>query len=746
LKYHLRLSPISRGFCLLSIGVCVSRTNYIPTRIALLRKVRRFVSVARWALWLAISCLAASRANAQLQVAMDLSSGVATPGSSVALAVSMAASGGAQPTSLQWTMSYSAADVTSVAVVADPAVTAAKSLSCSSSSGSTTCLLFGLNATTIPNGSIASAIFTISAGALSSSVPVTMSGTVASDALGNSIPISSSGGTVTIIRSTCTYALSAGGQAFSAAGGTGSTGITTPQGCTWSASDIPSWIINSTQGSGDGTLSYFVTANSGGARSATITVGGISFVIEQSASSIPGLAATGSLGQVASEGGWDFSLIGINLGASAATARFTFADNNGNPLTTPLTFPQLPPAGGPLLAATLDRTLNSNAQIAMESAGPDSAPTLVGSGQLLSNGNVSGFGIFSFPRLHWNAVVPLETRNASKYILAFDNTSSLTTGVAVASLAAQATNVPVIIRDDTGAQIGNPTIPLSALGHTSFMLNDPPPGFPVTTGMRGTIEFDTPPGGQISALGLRANGLAALTTLPVLANVGTTGGSIAHVAYNDGWTSVFYLVNTGNASAQFTLNFFDENGLALPVPLLLPQSGTTTTTSALTRTLAAGEMLAVETQAQDALTVAVGSAQLTTTGNIGGFEIFRWTTFGQEASVPLETRAPNSFVLVFDDTNGLTTGVALANLNSGPANITTRIYDDAGALLQTAPINLGGQAHTSFMLNDPTLGFPVTNNKRGMVEFVVPQGGKISAIGLRAKNDGTLTTIPVLTK
>ena len=66
------------------------------------------------------------------------------------------------------------------------------------------------------------------------------------------------------------------------------------------------------------------------------------------------------------------------------------------------------------------------------------------------------------------------------------------------------------------------------------------------------------------------------------------------MAYNGGWTSVFYLVNTGNASAQFTLNFFDENGIALPVPLSLPQSGTTTTTSALTRTLAAGEMLVVE--------------------------------------------------------------------------------------------------------------------------------------------------------
>jgi hypothetical protein len=280
------------------------------------------------------------------------------------------------------------------------------------------------------------------------------------------------------------------------------------------------------------------------------------------------------------------------------------------------------------------------------------------------------------------------------------------------------------------------------MGHTSFMLNAPPVGFPVTTGTRGTIEFDTPQGGQLSVLGLRANG-PALTTLPVLANVGTTGGSITHVAYNGGWTSAFYIVNTGSASAQFRLDFFDENGVALPVPLLLPQSGTNTTTSSLTQTLTPGAMLVINTNEQDSPTPVVGSAQLTTTGNIGGFEIFRWNTFNQEASVPLETRTPNSFVLVFDDTNGLTTGVALANQNATAANVTARMYDDAGTLLQTASINLGSRAHTSFLL--PT-NYAVTTNKRGMVEFVVPAGAKISAVGLRAKSDGTLTTIPVLAK
>ena len=543
----------------------------------------------------------------------------------------------------------------------------------------------------------------------------------------------------------CSYSLNYSGLAFAAQGGTGTITITTGTGCTWSVGALPAGVMLTSAGSGVGTgsITFQVSPNAGGSVSSSFTIADQTFTIEQSATSIAGLTAAGSLGQVASEGTWVFSLIGINLGASSATARFSFADNNGNPLMLPLTFPQLPPAAGPELASTLDRTLSPNAQVVMESTGPDSVPPLVGSGQLQSNGNVSGFGIFSNPKQSWNAVVPLETRNASRYVLAFDNSAPLTTGVAVASLAAQAQNVTAIVKDDKGVQIGsNATISLSAMGHTSFMLNNPPPGFPATAGKRGTIEFDTTPGGQLSVLGLRANG-PALTTLPVLANVGTSGGSITHVAYNGCWTSVFYIVNTGNASAQFTLSFFDENGVALPVPLLLPENGTNTTTAALTQTLAAGAMLVVNTQAEDAQSLVIGSAQLTTTGNISGFEIFRWTSFGQEASVPVETRTPGSFVLVFDDTNGLTTGVALANLIATAANVTVRIYDDAGTLLQTTAINLGSRGHTSFML---PANYAATANKRGMVEFVLPPGAKISVIGLRAKNDGTLTTIPVLTK
>lgn len=87
--------------------------------------------------------------------------------------------------------------------------------------------------------------------------------------------------------------------------------------------------------------------------------------------------------------------------------------------------------------------------------------------------------------------------------------------------------------------------------------------------------------------------------------------------------------------------------------------------------------------------------------------------------------------------------MAISNFAGSPAAITTKIYDDTGALLQTATVNLAACGHTAFLLPDTST---TTAAKRGMVEFVVPQTGKISAIVLRAKADGTLTTIPVLSR
>jgi len=539
----------------------------------------------------------------------------------------------------------------------------------------------------------------------------------------------------------CAFALNAGGQAFPATGGGGTVAVAAGSGCAWSALGAPAWITfnGASTGAGNGALNYTVAANSGIFRIATLTIGGVSFTVEQQPPTITGLTAIGSLAQIASAGGWTTAFTYVNLGATAAQARTTFFTNGGTPLLLPFTFPQLAAGTGPLLASTFDRKVNPGASLLFSTTGANSDAQMVGWGGLASDGNIGGYAVFSFPGLMWNAVVPLETRNAPRYLLAFDNTGTLATGVAIANLSAAPANINLVFRDDTGTQIDIETVTLAGNGHNSFMLNTT---YAATVNKRGTVEFDTPSGGQISVLGLRANG-GALTTLPVLANVNASGGSLTHATFNGGFNTLFTLVNNGSADAQATLNFFDDNGAALPMQLVLPQTSTPLTAATVTRTLAPGASLLVQAQGQDALPSVVGSAQLSTTGNVSGFAIFNWTTFGQEASVPLETRNPSAFVLAFDNTNGVVTGVAVANVSGQAATIPVTIRDDAGAVMGNANIQLAGNGHASFLLGDK---YSVVNGKRGTVEFGTPGGGRISVIGLRAKTNGSLTTIPVLTK
>ena len=101
------------------------------------------------------------------------------------------------------------------------------------------------------------------------------------------------------------------------------------------------------------------------------------------------------------------------------------------------------------------------------------------------------------------------------FVIAFDNTAGTVTGIAVNSVSSQAAAVPVIVRDDTGAQIATDTLNLAANGHMSFTLGIDK--YPATLNKRGTIQFTTPFGAQIGALGIRIPPALTFTTLPALA-------------------------------------------------------------------------------------------------------------------------------------------------------------------------------------------------------------------------------------
>jgi hypothetical protein len=73
---------------------------------------------------------------------------------------------------------------------------------------------------------------------------------------------------------TCSYTLQPTSQDHPFGGGPGSFTVTTQPNCAWTASSNQGWAPTTSSGTGNGSVSYTVQANSGGARQATITVSG----------------------------------------------------------------------------------------------------------------------------------------------------------------------------------------------------------------------------------------------------------------------------------------------------------------------------------------------------------------------------------------------------------------------------------------------------------------------------------------
>ena len=82
----------------------------------------------------------------------------------------------------------------------------------------------------------------------------------------------------------CTVTLQPVSTSIAATGGSGSFAVTASAGCQWTATKQATWItLSTTGGAGNGSVGFTVAANSGAARSATVTVGGATFTINQSA-------------------------------------------------------------------------------------------------------------------------------------------------------------------------------------------------------------------------------------------------------------------------------------------------------------------------------------------------------------------------------------------------------------------------------------------------------------------------------
>jgi len=92
--------------------------------------------------------------------------------------------------------------------------------------------------------------------------------------------------TVSQAPAPCTLAISPASASFAVGGGTATFGVTAGSWCTWNAtSSDTSWltVTSGSPGTGDGTVTLSAAANSGPARSATVTIGNQTFTASQTA-------------------------------------------------------------------------------------------------------------------------------------------------------------------------------------------------------------------------------------------------------------------------------------------------------------------------------------------------------------------------------------------------------------------------------------------------------------------------------
>ncbi|MGA3075650.1 MAG: choice-of-anchor tandem repeat GloVer-containing protein [Bryobacteraceae bacterium] len=557
-----------------------------------------------------------------------------------------------------------------------------------------------------------------------------------------------------------------------------------------------------------------------------------------------GMNLAGSMPHLASGGGqWTTTFTLLNNGAAPANVALYFFDDHGNPLPLPLTFPQGSPGQ---TTAAFTGVLAAGAGLVIETAGLND-PLATGWAQLLSDGDVSGFAVFTdnvTASQQQQAVVPLQSLNLPAYVLWFDNTNGFATGVALANESAATASMTAVIRDDTGAAITTQTIQLPPNGHTAFVLAT---NYPATANRRGSVEFDEPANGQVSVLGLSFNPASAFTSIPVApllsgesaspagatftnpiadrtphstaprasgrqssprddansfavnlsyqfgpslsgtppAGAGFTvtphipgftitpfgsqdlaiqnwkgtlafnfdaiayagmnfAGSMPHLASGGGqWTTTFTILNAGSSTASIALNFFDDSGVPLQLPLIFPQGSPNQTTATFTGSVKSGAGLVIQTAGLNN-PLATGWAQLLSDGDVSGFAVFTDNVTArqqQQAVVPLQSLHSSAYELWFDNTNGFATGVALANESTAPATMTLVIRDDTGAQIATQTIQLPAQGHTAFAL---ATNYPMTANRRGTVEFSEPADGQVSVLGLSFNPASAFTSIPAV--
>jgi hypothetical protein len=232
--------------------------------------------------------------------------------------------------------------------------------------------------------------------------------------------------------------------------------------------------------------------------------------------------------------------------------------------------------------------------------------------------------------------------------------------------------------------------------------------------------------------------------LQPLGYISTYDDTIPHIAFGGAWTTKITLVNYRQETLIIPVSFTDDFGTPLAVPL-----GGTSYTSTLVR-LGPLAMATIETdylpnakEKSGIARLAIPCSSVDSCGNVGGFATFKWRIPykpDQEAAVQLAPSREHRTFIVFDETMGYFTGIAIAHpkYTSTSAATINVIGRDANAnQIMSDQLTVPADGHLSFLVYAK---WPRLANNRGTIELTTTD--YVAATALVFNSTGAFSTSP----
>ena len=441
----------------------------------------------------------------------------------------------------------------------------------------------------------------------------------------------------------------------------------------------------------------------------------------------PVLSFTSIFPQVAVGGGYQTSIIALNIGVSS-TAAVDVSLTKSNGTAFPVTVESV-------TASTFSRTVPP-----MGTARLETTSSSFGSGYAKFLSSVPLYGSALFKTLSGTTVISeagvglsTPTKSFTVYI---DNQNDALSGYAVANSGTVTATLTLTLRNKSGVVLETKSVSLSPGQHIAeFAFQRFPVNAPA--GFEGSIECASDQ--SVTAVALRYDNITSdvFSTIPVLVNEMATTLYFPQVADGGTYRTNFILVNPTSTPTTATLEFYSPNGspLALPIEGFLRTShGVSLNAKGVARFITDGTSSGVK----------VGWVRVTCPVAIGGSSIFQTVVAGRITSEAGVSSSPvaSRFTTYVESLGSAESGLAVANPNNSSVTLTFNLRNSWGEIVSTTSRTLPAFGHLALFF---TQLFPAGFGEfEGTLELL--STAPVSGVALRYDNPAAdvFATLPVI--